>query len=506
MIKVHLLYPDRDFQASEAFPPHMIHLEGDLGLDIIYEAMARDDGFIREVVRQVLLNSLTAANEILYRQAILKDFLDHRDLAERLYRIPNEYLKRKREQWLWVPTHNPSPVAILDGGRRLLEASLDLLRELREIADQNVDKLKSAGLTRFFTSIQEELSDAYLAQMEAQIKVLRFPKGVHLSARLGPGNEGTDYLLRKPHAPQRNPIKRVFTSRSPVYSFALHPRDDAGARVLDELRNIGLARAARAVARAAQYIEGFLVNLRWELAFYRGCLNLYEKLSSLGEPLTFPRPLPPGRRLFSCRELYDPTLALVTGKKVVGNDISTEGKDLFIITGPNGGGKTVFLRSVGIARVMMQSGMFVPAASFSANLCTGFFTHFRREEDRAMESGKLEEELRRMSAIAEHLRPNSLVLFNESFSATNEREGAEIADQIVKALLEKDIEVFYVTHLYEFARRLRERETDNAVFLRAERLPDGRRTFKIKEGELLETSYGLDLYRRVFRASSLRTR
>jgi DNA mismatch repair ATPase MutS len=90
---------------------------------------------------------------------------------------------------------------------------------------------------------------------------------------------------------------------------------------------------------------------------------------------------------------------------------------------------------------MMQCGMFVPAESLYANICDGLFSHYRREEDVTMESGKLDEELGRMSDIVDYIRPNSLILFNESFAATNEREGSEIARQIVSALLEKGIKV-----------------------------------------------------------------
>jgi len=85
---------------------------------------------------------------------------------------------------------------------------------------------------------------------------------------------------------------------------------------------------------------------------------------------------------------------------------------------------------------------------------------------------------------------------NEAFAATNEREGSEIAGQIVRALLDKKIKIYCVTHLSEFARSFIGK--DNVLFLRAERLPDGRRTFKIKEGMPLETSYGADLYRKIF--------
>ncbi len=68
-----------------------------------------------------------------------------------------------------------------------------------------------------------------------------------------------------------------------------------------------------------------------------------------------------------------------------------------------------------------------------------------------MKSGKFDEELSRMSDIADHITSNSMVLFNVSFAAINEREGAEIVRQIVSALLEHPIKVFFVMHLYEFA-------------------------------------------------------
>ncbi len=149
---------------------------------------------------------------------------------------------------------------------------------------------------------------------------------------------------------------------------------------------------------------------------------------------------------------------------------------------------------------MMQCGMFVAAESFSATICQGLFTHYKRKEDTTMKSGKLDEELSRMSAIADNIAPNALLLLNESFAATNEREGSEIARQIVCALLEKRIKVFFVTHLYEFARGFSDKHMENALFLRAERQADGRRTFKLVEGEPLQTSYGQDVYHRIFGA------
>jgi DNA mismatch repair ATPase MutS len=156
------------------------------------------------------------------------------------------------------------------------------------------------------------------------------------------------------------------------------------------------------------------------------------------------------------------------------------------------------MRSLGLAQLMMQAGMFVAAERFSAEIRAGVFTHYKREEDVTMESGKLDEELSRMSAIVDQLAPGSMMLFNESFAATNEREGSEIAMQITRALLDRGVKVSFVTHLHEFARALFDRKMANALFLRAERLPDGTRSFRMIEGEPLQTSYGKDLYDGVF--------
>jgi DNA mismatch repair ATPase MutS len=208
--------------------------------------------------------------------------------------------------------------------------------------------------------------------------------------------------------------------------------------------------------------------------------------------------MPAGERHHSFTGLYDISLALRMKQQVVGNDGNADGKNLVIITGANQGGKSTFLRSIGLAQLMMQAGMFAPAQAFCANVCDGLFTHSKREEDVTMKSGKFDEEMSRMSEIVDHLRPHALVLFNESFAATNEREGSEIARQIVGALLAKRIKVFFVTHLYEFAHGWYVQGRPNALFLRADRQPDGRRTFKLLEGEPLQTSFGKDLYQQIF--------
>jgi DNA mismatch repair ATPase MutS len=107
-----------------------------------------------------------------------------------------------------------------------------------------------------------------------------------------------------------------------------------------------------------------------------------------------------------------------------------------------------------------------------------------------------------MSAIADLIRPRSLLLCNESFASTNEREGSEIARQLIKAMLEGGVKVAYVTHLYDLADSLHREQLPEALFFRAERKPDGRRTYRVVPGEPLPTSHGEDSYRRIFGADA----
>jgi DNA mismatch repair ATPase MutS len=179
---------------------------------------------------------------------------------------------------------------------------------------------------------------------------------------------------------------------------------------------------------------------------------------------------------------------------VVGNTCTLDRKNLLIVTGANQGGKSTFLRSIGIAQVMMQCGLMVPAKRYRSGLFPNFFTHFTRREDSAMNSGRLDEELRRMDQIVSNLGEDSLLLLNESFASTTEKEGSAIAYDIIKALKEEGVRIITVTHLLSFAQRVYEEKQSGVAFLSAQRLSDGTRTYKILPHAPEMTSFGLELY------------
>ncbi|MGF7398559.1 MutS-related protein [Thermoanaerobacterium thermosaccharolyticum] len=376
-----------------------------------------------------------------------------------------------------------------------------MLIKLRKIAEENIDNFELDGFKSLFSMLQRELNDEYIEAVKTHLKELKFENGVLISAELGKGNKGINYILRKPNEIKQSLLGKLFSKKATAFTFYIADRDESGMKALSELKDRGINLAANALAQSADHINGFFKMLRTELAFYVGCINLYEQLAKIGETICFPVPLSFEKRKHSFSGLYDISLSLSMKKKVVSNDLNADEKDLFVITGANQGGKTTFLRSIGLAQLMMQSGMFVAAERFSANICAGLFTHFKREEDEEMNSGKLDEELSRMSDIVDNVRQNSMILFNESFAATNEREGSEISRQIISSLLEVRVKIFFVTHLYELSRSLYDKKLDNAVFLRAERKPNGERSFKLVEGEPLKTSYGEDLYKKIFKES-----
>jgi len=493
-----LMYRDRDFDLRQELPWNESALTQDLELNTLLRGMAGDDEFLFDVARKTLFYGLqNDVDTALYRQEILKDCLKNPTAVRELYGLAVETVEREGNRWLGIFSHYPG--GILSQSIQLLEMLTRKLRKLRDTARAQADRFESEGFSALFAMIERELSDEYLASIRDHLTELGFPRGILLSAELGENNEGVNYVLRQTHEKEPNWLLRMLGRGKPTYTFRLDPRDEAGARILSEMKENGINIVANALAQSADHVESFFAALRTELAFYVGCLNLHERLASKGEHVCFPHPVLAGERRHDFNGLYDVCLSLLMGeRRVVGNSAEADGKNLVIITGANQGGKSVFLRSVGLAQMMMQCGMFVPAESFDAEMCTGLFTHYKREEDATMKSGKFDEELTRMSDIVDHLTPNSMLLFNESFAATNDREGSEIARQIVCALLESRIKIFFVTHLYEFAHGLSDRKTEDTLFLRAERKADGTRTFKLVEGKPLETSYGEDLYREVF--------
>ena len=492
-MRARLLFPDRDFDVTADLPAASDDLIRDLELGAVLDAMAAGDKYLREISTRVLLTGLTDPADIRYRQQILADCVARPEVIRQMYGIAVGALADKQRAWGFWPSQRPT--SILSGAVGQLDVLIARLRELRQVADEHLAAFASPGLVTLLRSLRHDLDDEYFAALSEHLRQLRFRGGQLISAQLGRDNSGINYVLRS-GGTRRGWRERVGIEPRSVYSFTIPPRDEAGGQALEDLASRGINLVANAAAQSADHVSSYFTMLRAELGFYVGCLNLHDRLASRGQPVTFPDPAPWNPAVFGCADLRDVSLALRT-REVVGNDVDADGRPLVIITGANSGGKSTFLRSAGQARLMMQAGMFVTARSLRASVCERIFTHFIREEDADMVSGRLDEELKRMSVIVDQITPHSLVLFNESFAATNEREGSEIGRQVVRALLEADVRAFFVTHQFDFADGFRREQPDSTLFLRAPRQPDGRRTYKLVVADPLPTSYGHDIYHRI---------
>ena len=497
-MKVFLLHKTDQLNPDRKSPGNENELIQDLGLTILFDTMASGDKFLLDVCRKTILSFFkTDIETITYRQEILKDCLNNHNTVRSLYDLTIEVIERRKESWYTIFSKQPS--SVLSSSVGMMKIHIDILDKLRTLTNENQNKFYSDGFLRFFKMITKELSDDYFAEIRNHLKVLGFENGISINAKLREGNKGEKYqLVHFPEEP-KSWWAWLFPKNTTNYTFKINPRDNSGIRIMGEIRDKSLNDVANVLAQSNDHIFDFLNTLRVELAFYLGCLNLHTKLSIIDAPISFPMVTTETSTKHSFQGLYDISLSLSMDKRIVGNSFNANKANLVIITGANQGGKTTFLRSIGLSQIMMQAGMFVPAESYSGSLYTALFTHFRRKEDATMESGKLDEELIRMNQIIKAITPKTMVLFNESFSSTNEREGSEIAKQIVKALSEKGINVFFVTHLYAFANDIYSKKDENMLFLRAERKPDGKRTFKLIEGEPLQTSYGIDLYNKIFK-------
>lgn len=507
-MKAFLMYRDRDFDLKENLPPNAVDLMQDLELETLFQSMAAGDEFLLGVAKSGVLASLCDPDTILYRQQVLADGMEQPHVVREIYAIAVEAIEREKKVWGWMSGKYPE--GTLHRSIEVLQIFVELLKKLRQSVEAHSASFRSGGFTRLFAMLSSELNDEYMKGVEEHLQRLKFRHGILMSAQLGQGNKGVNYILRKPlYVVQswferfRNWLEELTSNGRAGYVYEIHERDEAGFRALGELRSRGIAHVAAALAQSTDHILSFFRMLRLELGFYIGCLNLRDLLARKHEPFCLPEPMPASQAVLAASGLYDVCLSLSMQDRVVGNNVAADGKALVIITGANRGGKSTLLRSIGLAQLMMQCGMFVAAESFRANLGDGVFTHFKREEDASMRSGKLDEELNRMSVIIDGITPHSMVLFNESFASTNEREGSEIARQIVSALLEMRIKVFYVTHMFDLAQGFYLAKMEDVLFLRAERLADGRRTFRLVVGEPLPTSYGEDLYRKIFETVSV---
>ena len=491
-------------------PPEARDRGTDLRAGYLLDAMADGDAFVRSACEQVMAFPMTELTDLKARQEVMACAIYHQDFFEGAYAICRsamtetetlrEYIHPRFDKIVSTPVKITNAI-------KMAEVLIDKMEVLQVLMAKVWEALPSPCLKTALDTVGKQYVPPELAAARDRLGALSAlvrGGGVILSARLGRGLKAVDCILNRVIPNKSEKSKRLAARMMGAASAeGKYVRIELDQLILvnnaEELAHAALLPVLRTVSR---YVDGLLKTfepLQFRFAFFLGCIRLYRRLEALGLPVCFPQ-LEGSDRMYEASGLYDPGLALSESKKPTGNTIRLEGKRLWVVTGPNQGGKTTFLRSVGLAQWMTQCGMFVPALSMRCGVYTGILTHFPLAEDISMKNGLLEAELKKLDKTVSRLRPGAMLLMNEAFSTTVPGEASRIAREVTDALREAGVTVLFVTHLYAFARELYDQAPEDTVFFKAQRVRDGSRSFLIAEGEPETTSYADDIFDEVMEA------
>ncbi len=245
----------------------------------------------------------------------------------------------------------------------------------------------------------------------------------------------------------------------------------------------------------------FLLKLLPEIEFVSRAAELLNKLASrFGCGIVYPEIAPTEEKAFEAKALYNPRVALAISDDIVTNDFAfDDNARIFVLTGPNRGGKSVITVAVGGAQAMFQLGLPVPASSARISVVSGIFTHFPEGADDTIDKGRLGEECARLREIFDSTNADSMILLDESLSSTGAYEAAYIASEILTAFAAMRCRGIFSTHLHELASSVPEinaRSVANGgvrIDTLVAGIEEGKRSFKIYRMRPDGKSYARDI-------------
>jgi len=388
--------------------------------------------------KKVLLHPPRALESVLFRQEIQKELQRAPEVRGRFLAV-YRWLTELREE-----LDSPGVMGWEYSTRR----RIDLLLRIRETVDRLAEEFSTAssGIKRIRAWAREfQRSEGYtllrdfvdyegrLSEVQLQFRVgvdgtMRGLKILRLSE-----NTGSRFY--------QSPVVRLWSLFSMFMRGYKVGRDELVARIVE--------RVFDSIDDSLSY---FLV-LIGHMEFHLAALSFRELCEARGMATSFPVFANDGGGR-ALRGLFNPLLLKQEGGPVP-CDLECQRSDtMMVITGPNSGGKTRLLQSLGLLQLLGQGGMVVPAREATIPIRSGLFLSLIQNSTADQEEGRLGMELLRIKRVFERTPRGALIILDELCSGTNPSEGEEIILLVISLLRELDAEVFMTTHFLRFAEQL----------------------------------------------------
>ncbi len=479
---ISLLYPDEALIHTQKKSGT---LYTDLNLTRLVRSIALSPQY-ETYVAGILLNFTTDVDVICYRQAIINDLLANPQLVEQLYVLLEEITTL--EGYLTAPQWKDNVLRQVAWRLSELQRYVDTVHSLNDILIQAGDSIQSAGLQKLRQHLENTVSGEIFQNLKNELPDL-LPKirdirsitiGINLDLDMRPLSATLldthnvpfvheTLLSRLLGTGKKDGVEspsRVHNARSisglREHQIELRDRNSPFMpqlfRDLSELMDDTSRPVVRALKKYTQINSRVLVALKMDIAFYLGVVKAIKVIQKAGLAITQPEILPISAREMQVEGIYNVNLFFqqlnktIDKTEIIDNNahFGDEGR-IFILTGPNQGGKTTYTTAVGLVQIMGQAGLHVPAKWAALSPVDAIYTHFAKEERPNLEAGRLGEEARRLNSIFEQATRHSLILLNESLASTSASESLFLARDVIRAFRLLGTRVIFATHLHELA-------------------------------------------------------
>ncbi|MGN0394139.1 MAG: hypothetical protein ACI4EF_02150, partial [Coprococcus sp.] len=417
----------------------------------------------------------TDGENILYRQDIWKDLYEKPDFAHEMSLVLEEIKKLDIVQKSYVSIDKKSGLLQLIDRLRELKLYIEVVLALHETLGKT--KLVSEGFLKMKKIVDEISNNKGFAELREDIREIMENMSLYQSITIGLNLDSmmnVDEVLLLSVNPFRHkknvPILKRFgqflqgaaatgsnIEQGVIFTGRNTRQKDPLMENLEHLLSNDLEGLTKKLWQMLQkYVDlsgSALTRIIPELEFYLGFVRFYQKIEAKGLPICLPEIVEKATQELSIKDCYNIKLFLKAEENgIVTNDFQLDKQgNIYILTGPNSGGKTTYTQAVGCAILLAQQGLAVPAQFYRGTMFDGIYTHFPATEENTVCFGRLGEEAKRIKEIMSEATNRSIVFFNETYSSTSFSEGLFLAKDLVSALKYRNIATIYNTHMHELA-------------------------------------------------------